>query len=111
MLVGGYHAVVFFLLTQKNTDHRNGNFCMVEVGAWPVPFRFGKGGPIGTGYPERECEVGGRPESKLARGSCLGVVSPGVVAKGNLFSNRGGQPPTDTSSSGKLTPLSFQMLR
>ena len=42
---------------------------------------------MGPGYPERECEVGGRPESKLARGSCFGVRSPAIAllgAKGNL---------------------------
>ena len=73
-----------------------------------------EGGPIGAGYPERperELDVDGRPESKLARVSCLGVVSPGVAPKGNLVSKRGGQPPTELSSSGKLTPLSFQGLR
>lgn len=68
-------------------------------------------GPIGAGYPEREFEVEGRPESKLARVSCLGVVSPGVVPKGNLLSNRGGQPPPAISSSGRFTPLSFHGLR
>ena len=64
---------------------------------------------MGAGYPERECDVGGRPESKLARGSCFGVVSPGVCVNENLFSNRGGQP--EASSSGRFTPLSFQMFR
>lgn len=43
---------------------------------------------MGAGYEEKECDVGGRPESKLARGSCLGVLSPAplilLVPKGNF---------------------------
>ena len=31
------------------------------------------------GYPESEWDVGGRPESNEARGSCLGVRSPAIV--------------------------------
>lgn len=67
----------------------------------------------------KECDVGGRPESKLARGSCRGVLSPGArpVPNGNLFSwNRGGhalllEEIEARSSSGRLTPESFQKLR
>lgn len=75
------------------------------------------GACIGPGKFENECDVGGRPESKLVLGSCLGVLSPGVFApvpKGNLFSL---YRPAHTlfldeidtaSSSGRLTPESFQ---
>lgn len=78
---------------------------------------------MGAGYPEVEFEVLGRPLSKEARGSCLGVMSPGAVPKGNLVSKRVGQPllllllwlcelpKTGISSSGRLTPESFQGLR
>lgn len=72
---------------------------------------------MGAGKFENECDVGGRPESKLARGSCRGVLSPGVFApvpNGNLFSlNLLGHPLflddiDAASSSGRLTPESFQ---
>lgn len=70
---------------------------------------------MGAGKLENECEVGGLPESKLARGSCRGVLSPGVrtpFPKEYLLSYRVGQPPfweeRDPSSSGRLTPESFQ---
>lgn len=71
---------------------------------------------MGAGKLENECEVGGLPESKLARGSCRGVLSPGVrtpFPNGYLFSlYRAGQPPfledIDAFSSGRLTPESFQ---
>lgn len=78
-------------------------------------------GWMGPGWLEKECEVGGRPESKLARCSWRGVLSPGVVAplpNGNLLSvNRAGQPPLlcteekEASSSGRFTPESFQKFR
>lgn len=71
---------------------------------------------MGAGRLENECEVGGLPESKLARGSWRGVLSPGVrtpFPNGYLVSlYRAGQPPfledMDAFSSGKLTPESFQ---
>lgn len=71
---------------------------------------------MGAGYPEVELEVLGRPLSKEARGSCLGVMSPGAVPKGNFWSKREGQPvlwavPIGISSSGRLTPESFHGLR
>ena len=62
----------------------------------------------------------GRPLSKEARKSCLGVMSPPdtdpepPVPKGNLLSNRVGQPLPDgvsRSSFARLTPESFQGLR
>lgn len=81
-----------------------------------------RGGPIGAGYPEVEFEVLGRPLSKDARGSCLGVMSPGAVPNGNFVSKRAGQPlplllwlwalpRTWMSSSGRFTPESFHGLR
>ena len=76
---------------------------------------------MGAGYPEVELEVLGRPLSKDARGSCLGVMSPGAVPNGNLVSKRAGQPllllwlwelpRTGKSSSGRFTPESFHGLR
>lgn len=79
------------------------------------------GACIGAGRFVKECDVGGRPESKLALGSWRGVLSPGMVTplpKGNLFSEyfREGQPLffdeiDAASSSGRFTPESFQKLR